>query len=48
MKQFIVLIAMILLGIMIYQLIAGPEEGSIFHSVKSVWEQEIEARTPAP
>ena len=48
MKQFIVLIAMIMLGIAIYEIIAGPGAGSIFHTVKEVWQQEIQIRTPTP
>ncbi|HPX71005.1 MAG TPA: hypothetical protein PL035_02485 [Bacillota bacterium] len=44
MKQLIVLTAMILLGIFIFQLIAGRQDGSVFNEVKNVWEMEIEAR----
>ena len=45
MKQMIVLAATIMLGIFLYGLIAGPQEGSIYSEVKGVWQQEIEART---
>ena len=45
MKQLIVLVASIMLGIFIFGLIAGPQDGSIYSEVKGVWQQEIEART---
>lgn len=44
MKQMIVLIAMIMLGAILVNLIAGPEETSSYNVVKKVWSQEIEAR----
>jgi hypothetical protein len=48
MKQFIILFAMIMLGIVIYGLIAGPGEDSMLSSVKDIWSQEIDLRTKAP
>ncbi|MGI6728144.1 MAG: hypothetical protein ACOX4P_06245 [Anaerovoracaceae bacterium] len=48
MKQLIVMIAMVVLGISIFNLIAGGDEGSIVSVVKGVWGQEIEMRTGSP
>jgi hypothetical protein len=48
MKQFIVLIAMLALGLAIYNLIAGPDEGSMLSAVKGIWADEIELRTREP
>jgi hypothetical protein len=48
MKQFIVLIAMVGLGLIIYGSIAGPGEHSMLSSVKAVWTDEIELRTREP
>jgi hypothetical protein len=48
MKQFIVLIAMLGLGLAIYGMIASPEEYSLLSSVKGVWANEIELRTREP
>lgn len=48
MKQFIIIMASLMLGIIIYNMIAGPDEGSIMSSVKHVWEEEIEMRTGGP
>ena len=45
MKQLIVLASMILLGVILFGLIAGPEDGSTYSVVKGLWENEIEART---
>lgn len=45
MKQMIILAAMIMLGVFLFGLIAGPDEGSIYSEVKNVWQQEISART---
>lgn len=44
MKEMIVLIASIMLGVLLVNLIAGPQDGSSYSTVKSVWIQEIEAR----
>lgn len=48
MKQLIVMIAAILLGIYIFGLIAGPEEGSVRSTVGRLWQQEIAVRTAEP
>ncbi|MDR3305985.1 MAG: hypothetical protein LBS85_08210 [Clostridiales Family XIII bacterium] len=40
MKQFIVLMAMIALGVFIYQCIAGPD-GSILESLRALWQHEL-------
>jgi hypothetical protein len=48
MKQFIILFAMIMLGIAIYGMIAGSDDTSMLSSVKSLWSQEIDLRTKTP
>lgn len=48
MKQIIVMAAMIMLGIAIYQLIAGSGNGSIMESVAGLWQQEIQLRSSNP
>ncbi|MDR2356212.1 MAG: hypothetical protein LBE16_08470 [Clostridiales Family XIII bacterium] len=48
MKQFIVLIAMLALGLAIYSMIAGPGEHSMLSTVKGIWADEIELRTREP
>jgi hypothetical protein len=48
MKQFIVLIATVGLGLAIYGMVAGPDEHSMLSSVKSIWADEIELRTREP
>ncbi|MBO5667238.1 MAG: hypothetical protein J6S45_07310 [Firmicutes bacterium] len=48
MKQLIIMVATILLGISIFQMIAGPSEDSIRSSVGQLWQQEIEMRTMEP
>ncbi len=45
MKQFIVLIASLLLGLALFSLIAGPEDGSIYSTLKQVWGSELSVRT---
>ena len=44
MKQFIVLTASILLGVFLFNLIAGSGSDSVYSEVKTVWEKELEAR----
>lgn len=44
MKQFIVLIAMIALGVFLHQLIIGPQETSILSEMKTLWESMITYR----
>ncbi len=41
MKQVIILFATIVLGIAIFEMIAGEGDVSIYSSVKDVWKQEI-------
>lgn len=48
MKQLIVMMAMIVLGIAIFNLIAGGDDSSIVSVIKGVWEQEIQMRTSSP
>lgn len=44
MKQFIVMIAAIMLGLQIFGMIAGDQDDSIFSTMREVWVKEIEAR----
>ena len=48
MKQFIVMMAMLLLGVSIYLLIAGPDDGSITKQLGRLWQQELEFRSNWP
>ncbi len=48
MKQIIIMAAMIALGIAIFRLIAGGDDGSILGVMKGVWEQEIEMWADSP
>jgi hypothetical protein len=48
MKQFIILIAMVGLGLVIYGMIAGSDGNSVFSSVKVIWADEIELRAREP
>lgn len=48
MKQLIVMAALIVLGIALFNLIAGEDESSIMSIMKDVWEQEIQMRTNSP
>jgi hypothetical protein len=45
MKQFIVLIATLLLGLALFSLIAGSEDGSMYSALKQVWSSELAVRT---
>lgn len=44
MKQLIVMVAAIMLGLQIFVMIAGDQEGSIFSTMREVWVKEIDAR----
>lgn len=44
-KQLIVLIASLILGIALFNLIAGPGDDSIYSSVRKVWQTEVEIKT---
>jgi len=46
-KQFIVLCAMIALGVFLFGLVTGGED-SLYGTVKTVWETEIAARSVFP
>ncbi len=48
MKQIIIMVATVALGIAIFRLIAGGDENSVISVMKGVWEQEIEMRTGSP
>ena len=45
MKQLIIMLASLLLGIMLFDMIAGPGEGSTYSGLKGFWENEIRYRT---
>lgn len=45
MKELVVLIATIMLGLFLFNLIAGEQESSIYSAVKGVWNSEIRVRT---
>jgi hypothetical protein len=47
-KQLIVMLAMVMLGIAIFNLIAGEDDSSIISVMKGVWAQEIQMRTSSP
>lgn len=42
MKQLIVFLAMVSLGCVLFELIAGDDEGSFYSSAKNVWRAELE------
>ena len=42
MKQFIVFMAMVSLGCVLFNIIAGDDEGSFYSSAKNVWRAELE------
>lgn len=44
MKDFIVLIASIILGLAIFELVAGNGDGSFKSTLKDVWSREIITR----
>jgi len=48
MKQFIVLCSTIILGIAIYNMIMGSDDGSVISTVSGIWEQGILVRTDSP
>ncbi len=45
MKELIILIASIMLGLCLFTLIAGEQESSVYSAVKDVWTTEIRVRT---
>ncbi|MFV0516296.1 MAG: hypothetical protein ACK5MV_02760 [Aminipila sp.] len=48
MKQLIVLISMIMLGMYMFNIIVGDNENSIGTSMKDIWAKGIEIRTYTP
>ncbi len=44
MKELIVMLAALILGLFLFTLIAGEQDGSIYSNVKQVWRTEIELR----
>ncbi len=48
MKQIIILCAFILLGLVIYNMIAGPDADSVLNTAKGVWEREIQVQKQYP
>jgi hypothetical protein len=48
MKQLIIMVAMVSLGLAIYGLILGDDEGSIMTVTKGIWQDEIDMRTGYP
>lgn len=48
MKQWIVLAAMVGLGVVLFQLIAGDSDTSILHHLGLLWEEEIAQRSAMP
>ncbi len=47
-KQVIIMVAMIALGITLFQLVAGGDDGSIMSVMKGVFQEEIQVRTSSP
>lgn len=45
MKQFIILVAMIGLGVFIYGIIAGPGEDSLESCLAKSWQESIQVRS---
>ncbi len=48
MKQYIVLISMIILGIYIFNILAGNGEDSVYSSLQGAWQQGVVIRTYTP
>lgn len=48
MKQLIVMVASVMLGLFLFNLICGDQQTSVLSAVKTVWNCEIEARTQEP
>lgn len=48
MKQLIVMVATVMLGVFLFNLICGPQQTSVLSTVKTVWNYEIDARTQEP
>lgn len=48
MKQFLVMLASIALGIFLFHLIMGQQDSSLFSCVQGVWKQQIELKSYQP
>ncbi|MBN7772061.1 hypothetical protein [Clostridium aminobutyricum] len=48
MKQYVVLSSLIVLGLFIYNIIAGNDGDSILHSLQQVWTLNLDVRTYSP
>ncbi len=48
MKQYIVMISMIVLGIFMFNMVAGDDSHSLLSMTKNVWKTEIDERTYQP
>lgn len=44
MKQLIIMVASIMLGIALFYMIAGPQDDSVYSQVGRIWDSEIELR----
>ncbi len=44
MKQMIVMVSMITLGIFIFNLVAGPSDDSILNGIGKLWQAGLDAR----
>ncbi len=47
-KQYMVLVSMVVLGIFIFEIIAGDDPNSIVNSMANLWEKGLEVRTYTP
>ena len=45
MKELIILVASIILGVLLFNLIAGDAPGSTKSTLKNVWQQEMQYKT---
>lgn len=48
MKQYLVLAGMIVLGIYIFNTVAGSDSGSVSTALQQLWQQGLEIRTYTP
>ncbi len=48
MKQYIVLVSMVALGVFIFNTIAGSGDDSIATAMKGLWQKGLEVRTYTP
>lgn len=45
MKELIVIVASVLLGLAIFGMIAGEQDGSVKSTLKKVWTNEVKSRS---